>query len=83
MTAAIEHFKSLEGTPFGIHNMVFCWVDTPDCNFPPLLSPELAAVIFSILEKIDNKLVMSFMGEGLNKRLNTTVLLYQYIFYFY
>lgn len=57
--------------------MVFCWVDTPDCNFPPLLSPELAAVIFSILEKIDSKLVMSFMGEGLNKRLNTTVFFYR------
>lgn len=55
--------------------MVFCWIDTPDCNFPPLLSADLAAVIFSIIEKIDPKLVMSFMGEGLNKRLNTTVLL--------
>lgn len=73
VTAAIEEFKSLEGLPYGIHNFIFGWIDTPSANFPPLLSPELAIVVFSILEKIDAGLVKTFLGEGLNFRLNTTV----------
>lgn len=75
VSAAIEAFRTLEGTPYGIHNFIFGWIDTPDASFPPLLSPELAAVVFSILEKIDPALVKSFMGEALNFRLNTTVFL--------
>jgi hypothetical protein len=33
---------------------------------PPFLSPDLAAVIFSILEKIDASLVSTFVGQALN-----------------
>jgi len=75
VTAAIEEFRSLEGTPYGIHNFIFGWIDTPRGNFPPFLSPELATIVFSILEKIDSGLVKSFLGEALNFRLNTTVFL--------
>ena len=72
VTAAIEWFKTVEGTPYGIHNMIFSWIDTPNSSFPPLLTPDLAAVIFSIIEKVDPALVKSFIGEALNHRLNTT-----------
>lgn len=30
VTAAIEFFKSVEGTPYGIHNFIFGWIDTPN-----------------------------------------------------
>jgi len=71
VTAAIEYFKTVEGTPYGIHNMIFCWLDTPKDNMPTLLTIDLAVVIFSIMEKIDPSLVKSFIGEALNFRLGT------------
>jgi hypothetical protein len=30
VTAAVEWFKSVEGMPYGYHNFLFGWIDTPD-----------------------------------------------------
>ena len=34
-SAAYEWFKTVEGLPFGYHNFLFGWVDTPDKSYPP------------------------------------------------
>jgi len=51
-TAAVEFFKSVEGLPYGYHNFLFSWLDTPDQSFPKLLSTNFAITVFSIMEKI-------------------------------
>jgi len=29
VTAAVEFFKKVEGLPYGYHNFLFGWIDTP------------------------------------------------------
>ena len=53
-TAAQEEFYRLEGLPYGYHNFLYGWVDTPNDNFPRLITPDLVPVVFSILERFDN-----------------------------
>lgn len=72
-TAAYEFFKTVEGLPYGYHNFLFGWIDTPDKSYPPLLDADLVPVVFSILEKFIPKAVDTFLNQALNKRLNTTV----------
>lgn len=61
----------MEGEPYGYHNFIFGWIDTPHGNFPKPLSPELATYLFSFLEKIYPAPFTQLVGEGLNKRLGT------------
>lgn len=70
-TAAYEWFQSVEGLPYGYHNFLFSWIDTPKDNLPPLLPWELLPVAFDIVEKIAPKVASSFIGEALNFRLGT------------
>lgn len=72
-TAAYEWFKTVEGLPYGYHNFLFGWIDTPDKSYPPLLDPDLLPVIFSVLEKLLPNVVNIFYTQALNKRLGTTV----------
>jgi len=61
----MEHF------PYGYHNFVFGWVDTPKDNFPPMLDAEFAIFAFSLLEKIIKAPITSLVGEAFNMRLGT------------
>ncbi|KAF9672980.1 hypothetical protein SADUNF_Sadunf11G0100800 [Salix dunnii] len=36
-TAAWEYALSMNGKPYGYHNMIFSWIDTLDGNYPPPL----------------------------------------------
>lgn len=69
--AAEEWFAKMEGEPYGYHNFIFGWIDTPDGNFPKPLTPELATHIFSFFEKFIPGPFTQLVGEGLNKRLGT------------
>lgn len=69
---AQDFFATVEGLPYGYHNFLYGWIDTPRDNLPPLLPSEFAPIMFSILEKYDPVLVANFFSEGLNKRLGTT-----------
>ena len=40
-TAAWEYALSMEGKPYGYHNMIFSWIDTIDGNYPPPLDAHL------------------------------------------
>ena len=52
VTAAANWFKTVEGLPYGYHNFLFGWLDDVDNNLPPVLSIELAYVLFAYLERI-------------------------------
>ena len=68
---AIEFFRKTEGLPYGFHNMIFCWLDTVNQNFPPPLSAELLTVTLPIaldLLKLDE--TTDIARQALNFRLN-------------
>lgn len=70
-TAAQEWFLKTEGLPYGYHNFLFGWIDTPRDNLPPLLANEFAPVLFSMLEHVIPNTVDIFFNQALNKRLGT------------
>lgn len=70
-TAAIEFFKETEGLPYGYHNFLFGWLDTPASNFPPLIPNKLMPIFFSMLEKIMPEEIDTLYTKALNKRLGT------------
>ena len=71
-TAAQEFFFKTEGTPYGYHNFLFGWIDTPHDNMPPLLPSGFMPILFSILEDFIPNVTDTFITEALNKRLGTT-----------
>ena len=69
--AAIKFFLEAEGLPYGYHNFLFGWIDTPSDNFPPLLPKGFVPVVFSILEHVLPSTVDIFFSQAINKRLGT------------
>jgi len=59
----------MEGYPYGYHNFLFGWVDTPEQNFPDLMPYLLLPVVFEMLDHIMHPVVNSFILEALNHRL--------------
>jgi hypothetical protein len=52
----------MEGLPYGYHNFLFGWIDTPYDNLPPLLPPGLIPIAFSLLEGIAKETADLFFG---------------------
>jgi len=72
-TAAREYFfNKTEGLPYGYHNFLYGWIDTPTDNWPPFLAQHMVPILFSFLEKIIPSTVDMFYTQALNKRLGTT-----------
>jgi len=71
-TAAYEWFQTIEGTPYGYHNFIFGWVDTANTSYPPLLSPELVAPVFSAIEHFIPSASNEVYTLAINMRMNTT-----------
>ena len=69
--AANDFFFKTEGLPYGYHNFLFGWIDTPNNNWPPLLPFNFVPVAFSLVEKIVPKTAFIFFSEALNFRLGT------------
>jgi len=69
--AATDFFYETEGLPYGYHNILYGWIDTPRDNLPPLLPNEFAPILFSIIEMISPVLAFNFFTEALNFRLGT------------
>ena len=70
-TAAEEWFYQVEGLPYGYHNMIYTWVDTPELNWPPILPKDLVPIVFAMIERHDKNLTDMFFTEALNKKLGT------------
>jgi hypothetical protein len=72
-----EWFKTVQGLPYGFHNMMFPWIDTPEGNYPPPLSSEFFMVLMQLVEDFlqyftgTDFLTTDFWGQGLNHRLGT------------
>jgi hypothetical protein len=43
-SAAAAFVQSVVGMPYGFHNFIYGFIDTPEQNFPPPLSSEFLAV---------------------------------------
>jgi hypothetical protein len=69
-TAANDWFYKHEGLPYGFHNFLYSWVDTPADNWPEILPIELVPIAFSILEKFDKNLTDTFFTQSLYKKLD-------------
>jgi len=57
--------------PYGYHNFIFGWVDTETMNFPAMLSGELVAPVFSIIEMISSEAAYEVYTAALNMRVNS------------
>jgi len=68
---AVDFFNETAGLPYGYHNFLYGWIDTPSDNLPPLLPNEFVPIMFSIVEMIAPKTASNFFSEALNFRLGT------------
>lgn len=69
---AWEWFRGVEGLPYGYHNFLYGWVDTPEQNWPKILGKDLIPVVFSLLERIDKNITDTFYTDALNKHLGVS-----------
>ncbi|KAK8960707.1 hypothetical protein KSP40_PGU004572 [Platanthera guangdongensis] len=72
-TAAWEYARSMDGKPYGYHNMIFSWIDTVKENYPPPLDANLVASAMIMWTKIQPAYAANMWNEALNKRLGTKV----------
>lgn len=72
---AWEWFHTVEGSPYGIHNMFFTFLDTPESNWPQVISSDAWFTFMNILSKINipgtGNVADTIMGQALNHRLGT------------
>jgi len=70
-------FRSVQGLPYGFHNLFTGWIDTPEDNYPPPLTSQLVQLLAPFVEwllqsEIDIGETYDFVRQGLNYRLETT-----------
>lgn len=70
--AATTWFEAHEGLPYGFHNFLYGWINTPNDNLPPLLAKELVPIVFQLVSKVIPGAVETFFTQALNKRLGAT-----------
>jgi hypothetical protein len=75
-TAAIEFFNSVQGLPYGFHNLFTGWIDTPEDNYPAPLTSHLVQLLAPFAEWLLQKEInigetYDFITQGFNHRLNT------------
>lgn len=69
--AVLKWFEEVETLPYGFHNFMWGWIDTPYDNFPDVLPSTLVAPVFGLFERIDPADTKRILLEPLNKRLGT------------
>ncbi|KAM0997533.1 hypothetical protein ACFX13_007508 [Malus domestica] len=70
-TAAWEYARSMEGQPYGFHNLIFSWIDTIEDNYPPPLDAHVVASVMTVWNQIQPAYAANMWNEALNKRLGT------------
>ncbi|CAL5190604.1 unnamed protein product [Lathyrus oleraceus] len=70
-TAAWEYALSMDGKPYGYHNMIFSWIDTLTANYPPPLDANVVACVMTIWSQLKPEYAGNMWNEALNKRLGT------------
>lgn len=71
-TAAREFFFEMEGVPYGYHNFLYGWIDTPEDNLPPMLAHQFVPILYSYVEMVDKANADNMFTEALNLRLGVT-----------
>ena len=69
--AANDWFFKTQGLPYGYHNFLYGWMDTPRDNLPPLMPDEFIPIVMSMVTKIIPTFIFNLFTEALNKRLGT------------
>lgn len=69
---AQDWFFQTEGLPYGYHNFLYGWMDTPRDNLPPSMPNEMIPIIFSMVENVMPHSVYNIFVEALDKRLGNT-----------
>lgn len=68
-------FETVNGQPYGIHNMFFTFLDTPENNWPQVITTDSWFTFMNILSKINingkENAADKIMGQALNHRLGT------------
>ena len=68
---ALEWFQSVEGMPYGYHNFLFSWIDTPDQNYPPVIAKDFIPIAFEMFGEILPSVMETFFLQAMNHRLGT------------
>jgi len=78
-TAAVAHFKTLEGVDYGFQTLLWGWIDTLKDNYPCLppdfktcLTYDLMEVILGFLDKLIGAVGDALFHQAFNKRLGNT-----------
>lgn len=69
--AAWKYARSMDGRPYGYHNLIFSWIDTMYQNYPPPLDAHLIASVMTIWNHMQPAYAANLWSEALNKRLGT------------
>eukprot|EP00003_Mantamonas_plastica_P031931 TRINITY_DN848_c0_g1_i3.p1 TRINITY_DN848_c0_g1~~TRINITY_DN848_c0_g1_i3.p1 ORF type:complete len:264 (-),score=70.90 TRINITY_DN848_c0_g1_i3:172-963(-) len=68
---AQQFVNSMIGHPYGFHNYLFGWIDTPEANFPSPITQQTLATVFQLVDIVKPAIAVRMWGEALNKRLGT------------
>lgn len=71
VAAAWKYARSMEGKPYGYHNLIFSWIDTVSENYPPPLDAHLVASFMTVWSQMQPEYAANMWNEALNKRLGT------------
>ena len=71
--------NEVEGLPYGYHNFIYTWIDTPDKNFPFFTTSEIAEFLFSAASFLVPSFNDEFVLESLNNRVGKKNLTFQQI----
>ena len=69
--------NEVEGLPYGYHNFIFTWLDTPDKNFPFVTTHDFIDLVFSLVSKVYPPASDLIITEALNIRLGKKGLTFQ------
>ncbi len=67
----MKWFKTVEDLPYGYHNFLFGWIDTPEKNLPSVLDAEILLTLFAYIERLYAFPMDRIMSQAMNKRLGT------------
>ena len=72
---AWDWFETVNGSPYGIHNMFFTFLDTPESNWPQVISSDSWFTFMNLASKLKlpggGNIADDIMGQALNHRLGT------------
>jgi len=67
---ATDWFNAHEGLPYGYHNFLFGWINTPADNWPPLLPFDFVPILFKMVGEVIPTGIDTMFTQAMNKRLN-------------